>query len=709
MTILNYFHDQNHNDVELSHANGQTTFKTTLSENSHAYIYSKRIMLDDLNELSGLNHMCAVLYSDTPSLSLAVIYYAKDGSKLSGEIIPCNQSQKILIPEQAITIAFGIRFYGRAEGVIHELICGSERFINEVVSKHGSFDGLMAIDQPAVVDDVVHNLEKPLIIMETVFCDTENDPLILERYQTFFSGLFVSIVNQEYRNYLWCIFVSKDKSVQIDVFTKWIAASGLESKIKLIPYMHPKEGYGHEDDDHIDRARRPNTSLENRRQALTQMIESQTDIDFESFQYIVRMGLDDDDFISSRYLEDVSNCVLDSYLKIPHKEKHRVFGFPNICCAYYRYDGSVDLDKVSMSRAMTGAKFSAAKFSLPMSPFAISEDFLQWTRMNNQNVTYHKIQDNLPGFFYNRHGQNFSNQSKKFFYDRQFEAIQYRSQSEFYKEEIMSSKVNLPEVYETVSTRDFDVSLLLLSSKRSSHHAFVEGLLKSRRSYYDNDCLINNGDYRATKTVEEVGDASETSVYALSLERDFSLETILKDHRINTKLNQHSSDIKKVLYLRDPLNTAASTFNIYDKVTDNPSFNFKFVQNNINHYLGLVESYLSMDDKSDLVFIYSNHFWSDSVYQQKKLEEMGLPEAKYSTKMSYYGGGGNSFFGNKKEVTSNDLVTRYKKYIDNEEFMGLIDNQRFYSISEELLSFVKDEYLLDQLNSTLANQYSMCS
>lgn len=709
MNILNYFHGLSHDHVCLSHEKGRVTFRTTLAENAHVYLYSKRILLEELEGISGLRDMCAVLYSDTPSLSMAVLFYAQGGSKLSGEIIPTNQSQKIRIPDEAITIAFGIRFYGKTEGVLHNLICGTESVINEVISKHGSFNGLDLADQQLAVNDAGYDEDSPLIILETVFCDTERDEQILNRYQTFFYGLFKAVVNQQYRNYLWCVFVSEDKSDQVDTFTKWIAASELGGKIKLIPYKHPENGYGYEDDDHIDRARRPNTSLENRRQALTELIENCTDLDFEKYQYVVRMGLDDDDFISSRYLKDISNCVIESYQKDPQKEKHRVFGFSNICCAYYRYDGSVDLDKVCMSRAMTGAKFSVSKFSLPMSPFAISEDFMQWARMNNQNVTYHKIVDNQPGFFYNRHGQNFSNQSKKYFYDRQFESIQYRSQSEFYEDEVMNSNVRSPQAYDSVNEKEFDVSLLLLSSKRSSHHAFVEGLLKNRRSYYDNDCLLNNGSYTATKTVEEVGDTNKTSVYALSLERDFSLTAILEDDRINRKLQTHSPVKKNVLYLRDPLNTAASTFNIYDKVSDNPSFNFKFVENNINHYLNLVESYLAMQDKSDLVFIYSNKFWSDSDYQQKKLEEIGLPEAKYSTKMSFYGGGGNSFFGNKKEVTSNDLVSRFKKYIDNDEFMGLIDNQRFYSVSAEILSFVNDDYLLEQLNATLANQYSMCS
>lgn len=237
------------------------------------------------------------------------------------------------------------------------------------------------------------------------------------------------------------------------------------------------------------------------------------------------------------------------------------------------------------------------------------------------------------------------------------------------------------------------LEFLILSTKRSSHHAFIEGLLRNRNSIYFNDCLTHKDNLISGETVEEFNDTSceRDHVKLVSFERKFALPEILYSPILDNFFENFGSAVK-IIFLRDPINTAASTFNIYEKVKNNPSFSdTSYVRDNISQFVSVSKYVCSAQYKHDgVVFVYANRFWSDLDYQKSIVNSIGLSDAKFSNKMSFYGKGGNSFFGNKKEVSAEDLANRYRVYKENMEFMSLVRDKNFYSAGIAFLEYVGD-------------------
>lgn len=240
---------------------------------------------------------------------------------------------------------------------------------------------------------------------------------------------------------------------------------------------------------------------------------------------------------------------------------------------------------------------------------------------------------------------------------------------------------------------DGSVEVLVLSTKRSSHHAFIEGLLKNRNSTYVNNCLVRKDELIPGEVVEEPCDSSVggDDVRLVSLERLFKLPDVMCSPILRGFFANFDSAVK-IIFMRDPINTASSTFNIYEKVKNNPSFSDpSFVKDNLAQFVNLTNYLCSGKCQDDgVTFVYANRFWSDLSYRLGVLKSIGFSDAEFTSKMSFYGKGGNSFFGNKKEVRADDLVSRYKVYRENPEFMSLVNDKTFYEASTEFLDFVAD-------------------
>lgn len=232
--------------------------------------------------------------------------------------------------------------------------------------------------------------------------------------------------------------------------------------------------------------------------------------------------------------------------------------------------------------------------------------------------------------------------------------------------------------------------LAVFSSKRSTHHAFLESLLKGKNYVYKNNCIVKqNRDVVPTKVVSEGGDG----LIVASFEQNFCLQDLF-DYSIYSKLGMDGGNVKKVLYLRDPLNTAASSYSIYKKVD---KYDIDFVNRNLIHYCSIFGSVLERDD---VLFVYANKFWSDMSYRKNVLDWIGMSEStsSYTKKQSYFGGGGNSFFENKDSVAPEDLSSRFLKFKDDDEFLYLVEEYDLVSKAAQLARKYDDASLLEYID-----------
>lgn len=230
------------------------------------------------------------------------------------------------------------------------------------------------------------------------------------------------------------------------------------------------------------------------------------------------------------------------------------------------------------------------------------------------------------------------------------------------------------------------MQFVVFSSKRSTHHAFIEGLLKGRGYVYKNNCFLKKGGKVSSKKIISEGNKS---ILVASFEQGFSLSN-MNNKTIYESLDMDVTKAKKIVYLRDPLNTAASTYSIYKKVE---KYEMDFVKRNLEHYCSI---YNELDKLSDFLFIYANKFWFDASYRNEVLENIGLRDSltSYDSEQSYFGGGGNSFFDNKENVSPDDLSSRFLRFKDDNVFYDLVVKYGLKSKAEYLAERFEDSQMV---------------
>lgn len=241
--------------------------------------------------------------------------------------------------------------------------------------------------------------------------------------------------------------------------------------------------------------------------------------------------------------------------------------------------------------------------------------------------------------------------------------------------------------------------IALFSTKRSSHHAFLEGILQNRSYIYENNVRIKNGRLTSRVVKKSPDDNDDRELYVLSFETAYRLPKIYDQPAFQNFENnfQRSVDCKRVLFIRDPLNTLASSYSAYlSSETRTP----KYVRANLDQWVHLAN--YCMSGWQDELIVYANRFWSDDAYRVKCMEELGTPDAKHSTKLSRFARGGNSFFDGKENgITPAALTSRFKKYLDDPEFMSILRQPQIVDVFLEFLHFVRDEPLADTLRRSI--------
>lgn len=224
-----------------------------------------------------------------------------------------------------------------------------------------------------------------------------------------------------------------------------------------------------------------------------------------------------------------------------------------------------------------------------------------------------------------------------------------------------------------------DRRLMVLSSKRSTHHAFLEGILRGKRYVYDNNVIVKKDgslDINRTTEVDEPADAP--MVHVASFERRYELPGLYETAAYRELESRHEGPAsQRVVFLRDPLNTMASTYSAHLN-TDYFS-HWGYVTANVRQWVDVARYVL--DGLHGETFIYANRFWADEDYRRSCLESLGVVTYAVSDRLSKFGGGGNTYLQDKDQaITPEVLGTRYLTYAEDDTYLGLIrDNREMFT------------------------------
>lgn len=247
---------------------------------------------------------------------------------------------------------------------------------------------------------------------------------------------------------------------------------------------------------------------------------------------------------------------------------------------------------------------------------------------------------------------------------------------------------------------DVDERLVVLSSKRSTHHAFLEGLMHGVRYIYDNNVVMTkDGTANINRTLSSDEPVGAPMLYVASFERRFKLPDLYGRTAFQELESRHTSPgpVRRVLYLRDPLNTLASTYRVFLK--SSYFSDFKYVTDNVRQWSRVARRVL--DGGADETFIYANQFWDDADYRNGRLDAIGASAFHASDQLSTFGGGGNTYFGDRKRaVTTEDLAARYLVYAEDERFGELVRQNA--ELFEAFCEHVGDAQILDALRALSA-------
>ncbi|MGP9737762.1 MULTISPECIES: hypothetical protein [Halomonas] len=220
------------------------------------------------------------------------------------------------------------------------------------------------------------------------------------------------------------------------------------------------------------------------------------------------------------------------------------------------------------------------------------------------------------------------------------------------------------------------MKIVVFSSKRSTHHAFLESVLKGKNFYYQNNLEFSKGGLVPTKVV---GDMSFIDrLHVASFEMNYNIEDVANSKELSCffGINEEGGEkkLRKIIFLRDPLNTLASTLSVYKKfLYSDKAKSLAWVDKNMMQWVNVYEYYCQNAD--ELEFIYANKFWLDSDYMSKISVFFG-GGAKGLSSVSKFGGGGDTFFDNASQVAPEDLDKRYLLYSEDPIFLDFVSKYR---------------------------------
>lgn len=218
----------------------------------------------------------------------------------------------------------------------------------------------------------------------------------------------------------------------------------------------------------------------------------------------------------------------------------------------------------------------------------------------------------------------------------------------------------------------------ILSTKRSTHHAFIESFLVNNSHVYENNMLENTkGEFIPSVVVKK--DSENPYVIVKSFEMRYEPE----------KIEKLFSDYTSIFYLRDPINTLASLFSV--KIKKN--LDEKTIYDGMEQYQKL----LSYCIANSINFVYANDFWSNEKYRFELSKKFELSFTLTET-ISTFAAGGRTYFGDTK-ITYDRLLCRALDYSSNVNFIETLVN--YSEIIEYFLEHKKDNRVFDLYKSLL--------
>ncbi|MHA6600327.1 alpha/beta hydrolase family protein [Corynebacterium coyleae] len=295
---------------------------------------------------------------------------------------------------------------------------------------------------------------KYFVSAETIFCDYESDPEILDKYFSRWLHSLRSVANITipdgvfFRHFL---YISSDKLEFAGKLRDILNAlpDSQKTRFVIVPYDHPVGGYGYDEDSHPDQYKNPNKSAPNRDRLFERALSIEPVPEWERS---IRLTLDDDDLWAPWHLSEIVRAADLAY----DPDKVVGVGLENAIIAYI--DKGV-ADIVGLNKAMNGNKFYVSdnkKWSLQtrLSPWSIPESFdpKNVTRMSKAGVTLTRISGNRPGWVYGRWGTNLSGREKHRYYSNKQATFNFSDVNKIFEKSVHSSDKNLSLAIERLSS-----------------------------------------------------------------------------------------------------------------------------------------------------------------------------------------------------------------------------------------------------------------
>lgn len=262
-----------------------------------------------------------------------------------------------------------------------------------------------------------------LILIETMFCDFEQDPAVLDTYFQRFRLCLRGLQRLEVptaAQILVTLYMSSDKVEHLEQTRQLLDGTALPDglRIRIHEYAHPAEGYP--GDDRIDWVKSPNKHAPFRDRLFA---EAHQDVAFGEFERLIRMAVDDDDILLPHQPQNMLTMASAAEAEAPETEVI-VLGPLRTYVAYVD-GGCADLEEVDMRRSLTGNKAFLIRNPgrtdiRELSPWSVPELMTavqaRTIRLRGQRLL--PVHDNEPGFIYMRWGQNLSAHRKDFHIER---------------------------------------------------------------------------------------------------------------------------------------------------------------------------------------------------------------------------------------------------------------------------------------------------
>ncbi|KAA9393093.1 hypothetical protein FCK90_14040 [Kocuria coralli] len=289
--------------------------------------------------------------------------------------------------------------------------------VPESLSEPSALDEPM--DQPGLPDLVSESplsdepMSRTLVLIETMFCDNEQDENVLATYFERFKISLSSLLAQQIPDnaeLLVTIYISSDKQKWIHRTRRIIesASHSPRARYRIHEYDHPAEGYPQRD--HIDWLKNPNKQGPYRGGHFT---AAHSDIRFEEYGRLIRAAIDDDDLMLRHHVGSLVRMATAAQAEFPD-DPIMALGPLHTYIGYVE-GAHVRFQDVDMRRSMGGNRcFVIARPSevdlVPLSPWSIPEiiDIYQGFVAEKRGFRLSYVREHSAGLVYMRWGSNLS-------------------------------------------------------------------------------------------------------------------------------------------------------------------------------------------------------------------------------------------------------------------------------------------------------------